>query len=164
MTSTFAISRTDGKTASQVICDLVANARPGQTLEYDAISAALSDGSDKAYTLRETQAAVRRAERQLAIRHNRALLNVTRLGYKVAMASEHQMIAGRKRDRSAKLLKRGLMLLQHVDWDAMSPNERLAHEGHLMVMGALHSTMQGIEKRLSRVEDAIRSARTNSAD
>jgi len=157
----FAISRTDGRSATEVICGLVKDARSGELLPYDKIAAALSEGTNKQYTRSDVQGAVGRAERQLACKLSRALMNVAGQGYKVALAAEHQCIAGRKRDRSQKLLKRGLTVLQNVNWDEMSPNERQAHEGQLMVVGALYTTMQGIDRRLSRVENAIKTRNEN---
>lgn len=152
----FQITRHNGKSDTEVLAELVSAAQPGALLPYDDLMTALSEESTRTFTARDAQAAVRRAERKLATEQRRALLNVRGLGYRVALAGEHQMIAGRKKDRAAALLKRGVMVLQHVDWDAMDANTRRAHEGQLMVIGALHTAMQGLDSRLSRIEQAIK--------
>lgn len=158
----FEIGRQSGKSDAEVLLDLVEQARPGDILDYDLLSQTLSDGTSREYSRQDVQGSVGRAERKLAVSASRALLNVRNVGYKVALADEHQTIAGRKRDRSNKLLKRGLVTLQHVRWDEMDDNSRRAHEGQLMVMSALHQAVTGIEQRLNRVEDAIRSSRSTS--
>lgn len=153
----FEISRINGKSDAEVLAEVIAQARPGELILYESLSQRLSEGAVRIYTRRDVQSAICRTERKLATEQRRALINVRGQGYRVAMASEHQMIAGRKKDRAGTMLKRGLTVLQHVDWDAMDDNARKAHEGQLMVMGALHTAMQGIDARLKRVEDVIKS-------
>jgi len=154
---TFRITRADGKSDAEVLGKLVAAASPGDLLSYRTISEALNVGASRLYSRKDVQSAVCRSERSLAVHHQRALVNVRNRGYRIALAAEHQMIAGRKKERASTLLKRGLTVLQHVDWDAMDANQRRAHEGQLMVIGALHSAMTGLDTRLRRIEDAIKS-------
>jgi hypothetical protein len=151
----FQITRDNGKSDAEVLSETIAQARPGDLLDYDTLGQRLSEGASRAYHTRDVQAAICRAERKLATEQRRALINVRGLGYRVALAGEHQTIAGRKKDRAGALLRRGLTVLQHVDWDEMDDNTRKAHEGQLMVMGALHSAMQGLDARLKRIEDVI---------
>lgn len=155
----FEVGRNNGKSNADVLIEIVNQASPGEVLEYDSIATALHYGTERNYEKKDVQSIVSRSERKLAVNTSRALINVRNKGYKVALASEHQMIAGRKRERSNQLLKRGLCVLQNVDWDAMNENERKAHEGQLMVVSALHSAMEGIDSRLSRIEDAIKRAK-----
>lgn len=157
----FAISRESGKSAAEVLCEVVNSASPGDVLTYERLGAALSEGASRQYGKREVQAAVCRSERQLATKHCRALINVPREGYRIAMAAEHQMIAGRKRDRSKALYKRGLTVLQHVDWSAMDENERRAHEGQMLIMSSMYHTMRSMDERLRRVEDAVAQAKSS---
>jgi hypothetical protein len=154
-TNRFVISRDDGRSDAEVLIDLVQKRDPGDLLSYDDLAKDLSLGTNRKYERTDVQSSVNRAERKLAVTAQRALLNVRNQGYRVALASEHQTIAGRKRERSEKLLKRGLIVLQHVDWSAMDDNERRAHEGQLLIVGGLYSAMQGIDNRLSRIEKAL---------
>jgi hypothetical protein len=153
--SRFQITRENGQSDAEVLSGVVDAASNGALLSYQDLSDALSAGASRVYGMKEVQSAVRRAERKLATEHCKALINVRNLGYRIALAGEHQKIAGRKRDRASSLLKRGLMILQHVDWDEMDQNTRQAHEGQLMVIGALHSAMQGLDSRMRRIESAI---------
>jgi len=154
--SRFTITRSDGRSDAEVLAEIVAAAKPGDLLTYETLSTELSDGASREYSRADVQASVGRSERKLATEQCRALLNIRNQGYRIAMACEHQTIAVRKRDRAGSLLKRGLMVLQHVDWDAMDDNTRRAHEGQLMVVGALHSAMSGLDRRLARIEDALK--------
>ena len=49
----------------------------------------------------------------------------------------------------------GLDTLKHVRWSDLSPNERAAHEGTLMILSAVIEQTRGIEKRQKTLEDAI---------
>jgi hypothetical protein len=152
----FKITRSNGKSDGEVLAEIVSKARPGDLISYADLSAGLGADVPGGFAVRDVQSVVARSERKLATEQKRCLLNVRGQGYRVALAGEHQTIAGRKRDRAKAHLKRGLMVLQHVDWDAMDENTRRAHEGQLMVVGALHSAMSGLDQRVTRIEDAIR--------
>lgn len=151
----FVITRANGKSDAEVLVDIVDKASPGDLLSYADLADQLSKGSTRQYKRPDVQGSICRAERQLAVKTQRALLNVRNEGYRVALASEHQMIAGRKKERSGKLLKRGLLVLQHVDWSSMDDNQRRAHEGQLLIMGALSQAIEGIEQRVNKIETAI---------
>lgn len=154
--SKFAVSRDDGRSDAEVLAALVKASSPGEVLSYDVLSAELGNGATRTYSRADVQGAVGRSERKLAVEQSRALVNVRNVGYKIALAGEHQMLAGRKKDKAGGLLKRGLMVLQHVDWAAMDDNTRRAHEGQLIVVGALHSAVQSLNSRLGRIEDLLR--------
>jgi hypothetical protein len=51
---------------------------------------------------------------------------------------------------------RGVQTLQHVRWDEMDTNHRLAHEGQLLLTSALYSQMRLLETRQRSVEDSIK--------
>lgn len=152
----FEISRDNGKSDAEVLVEFAAKREPGELITYAEFAEALGEGAERAYSLREVQSAVCRTERKLATEKQRALINVRGQGYRIALAGEHQMIAGRKKDRAGVLLKRGLTVLHHVDWASMDDNTRKAHEGQMMVVGALCNAMSGIDARLRAVEDVIK--------
>lgn len=151
----FKITRSSGKSDAEVLSEVLTKFNPGELVPYSTLSEVLSLGASRIYRRKDVQSAISRSESKLAREHRRALINVREFGYRVALAGEHQMIAGRKKDRAGSLLRRGLTVLQHVDWDAMDPNTRRAHEGQLMVVGALHSAMKGLDSRIKRIEDVI---------
>ena len=151
----FVITRESGLSDAEVLAEIVARADPGQLLEYDFLAKALSEGTTKEYERSHVQQSVTRAERKLSLDLSRSLVNIRNRGYKVALASEHSIIATRRRQKAGSMLDRGLRTLQHVRWEEMDDNQRQAHQGQLMVISALHSAMEGIDKRLSRIESAI---------
>ena len=153
--SGFKIARETGFSDAEVLIDLVRSMNPGEILKYDDIAKALAQDSEREYDKRAVQGVVCRSEHKLAVSLSRALMNVQGEGYRIAPACEHQRIAGRKKERASKMLKRGLVVLKNVRWDEMDENQRQAHEGHLMVAAALSEAMSGIEQRLSRIEKAI---------
>ena len=156
---TFDIARSDGRSDAEVLLDIVKNCAPGTVIDYEKIADVLSIGTDRQYDTKDVQGVVCRSEQKLAQQLSRALVNVRNRGYKVALAEDHQQIAGRKKDRAHKLLKRGLTVLKHVRWDEMDENQRRAHEGQLMIVSALTTAVDGMERRLQRVENAIKSSR-----
>jgi hypothetical protein len=158
--SKFKITRQSGLSNAEVLIDLVRNKQPGDLLSYDDLSAALSAGTDREYGTRDVQSVVTGSEHKLAVTLSRALMNVPGEGYRIAPACEHQRIAGRKKERASKLLKRGITVLRNVRWDEMDTNQRQAHEGQLMISSAIASAMEGIEHRLARVESALAKAKS----
>ena len=151
----FVITRESGQSDAEVLAEIVEQATPGQVLEYDFLASRLSAGTTKKYERCHVQQSVTRAERKLSLDLSRSLINIRNKGYKVAPAGEHVLIASRRRQKAGSMLDRGLRTLQHVRWEEMDENQRQAHQGQLMVISALHSAMDGIDKRLSRIENAI---------
>jgi len=152
---TFKIGRSDGRSGADVLIDIVKQSNAGDIIEYDRIAKELGTGCKKEYSRKDVQSVVCKSERKLATSESRALINIRGKGYKIAPAGEHQRIAGRKKDRAHKLLKRGVMTLKCVRWDEMDDNQRMAHEGQLMIMGAVVSSIDALNHRVSSVEDAI---------
>jgi phage replication-related protein YjqB (UPF0714/DUF867 family) len=160
----FKTSRSTGLSDADVLLEEVKKRTPGDLISYDELSEALSADSNREYTKNEVQSSVSRSERKLAVELSRALINVRNNGYKIALAGEHQKVAGRKSDRAQNLIKRGLTQLQNVRWDEMDAQQREAHRGHLMVTSAMASAMSNFESRLKKVEDAIARSISKSPD
>lgn len=158
----FEVARPDGRSDSEVLVNVIRNRSPGEVVTYEQLADELAKGTDHTYTRQAVQSVVARSERKIAVILSRALLNVRGSGYKLALAEEHQRIAGNKKDRSQKLLKRGLRTLQHVRWDEMDPNQRAAHEGQLMILSAVASAVDGLNARMARVEATLEAAKSPS--
>lgn len=133
------------------------DAEPGRIYTYDDIRAALQDGCDRAYGIRDVQAAVVKAMPTVQRIQKRALHSVPNVGYRVALANEHAGLAVRRQERSNRQLRMGLILLQNVRYDEMDENSRRAHEGHLVITSALYRNQVALEGRVRRVEAAIAS-------
>ena len=155
MSSPFKITRADGRSNQQVILDYVKDGAAGHVYSYDELAQALSVGSNHAYSLREVQGVVAHALVRMLKEQARILHNVRHVGYRLAPGSYHLTLAGERQEKADKQMLRGLQTLQHVRWEEMTPNERLAHQGQLLISGALYQQMKAIERRQTAIEESI---------
>jgi len=155
MASSFTVARADGRSNVDVVLELVKGAEPGHLFEYGVLCEVLSDGTERVYKAREVPNVVRSAQSRLLQEHKRVLECVKTVGYRVALAGDHNRLATGRVRKADVQMKLGLKTLQHVRWDEMTENQRKLAEGTLMVLGALYHQQQSMEKRLSAVENAI---------
>ncbi len=151
----FTIARADGRADAQVVIDLVKDGAAGTLYPHDEILAALSVGTEREYRQHDVSGAVGRANRRLLREHQRRLHAVPGMGYRLAPAAEHMVLASSDRRRADTQLRKGLETLRHVRWDEMEPEARKAHEGHLMVTEAIWQAQRALDRRLRKVEAAI---------
>lgn len=152
----FRIVRDDGRSNIEVILDMVRDREPGTMFAYDDIATTLEEGTDRTYSRDAVQRIVVAAHKRLLQQQARALINVPTVGYRLAPAAQHVVLSERRKSAAQAQLQRGLNLLQNVRWDEMNPNERAAHEGHLLVMSAVWSQTQAITRRQEHTEKLIR--------
>lgn len=157
----FATSRTDGRTDSEVLIDLVREAQPETIFTFDELSEALSKGTSKTFDKQAVQSVVSRSVLRLSKETQRALYSIRGVGYRVAAASEHSRLANHRKKRSDRQLTKGLAILQNVHWDEMDPNQRNAHQAQLMILQAVVSNQISLNRRMSRIEEAIKKSREN---
>lgn len=159
----FVITRDDGRSNSQVVLDLIAGRPAGTVLTYEELSEALSANTNRRFSRAEVQQVVTSAGSRISREQARALHNIRNVGYRLAPASYHVVLAKDRKERADKQLLRGVQVLQHVRWDEMDSNQRLAHEGQLLVVGALYQQMKALERRQDSVERAIQKVREMAA-
>lgn len=152
----FMVKRADGRSDSQVIIDLTADAEPGRIFKFDELKAALSANNEHEYTIHAIRSVVSRTERRMLRERSRVLVNVRGIGYKLAHASEHQMVAKVRKDRADTLLKKGLSVLRNVRWDEMDANQRSAHEGTLMLLSAVANAQAMLMSRQDNIENLLK--------
>lgn len=150
------VLRADGRSNGQVILDLVNNKEPGTIFLYNELSDALSVGTEKRYSRSEVQRIVTATCPRMLKEQARTLHNVKNVGYRIALAAYHMTLANDRKSRADKQLLRGVQILRHVRWDEMDANQRLAHEGQLLIMGALYQSQQALERRQMSIEKAIK--------
>lgn len=155
----FKIRRADGRSNGQVIIDLVNGKEPGTNFNYDELSEALSAGTDHRYSRTEVQRIVVSACPRLLKEQARTLHNVPNVGYRIAPAAYHKIMADHRKSRADKQLLRGVQVLQNVRWEELDANQRMVHEGHLLITGALYQQMTSHERRLTAIERAIKKTR-----
>ena len=154
--SQFKVTRSDGRSNAQVILDHVKDKQAGSVFTYGELAAALSANSNHTYTAKEARSIASGVYSRLLKEQGRALHNVRNVGYRIAPASMHVTLANGRKHKADLQMLRGLQTLQHVKWEEMDANQRAAHEGQLLVVGALYQQMQSLEKRQGSVEEAIK--------
>lgn len=160
---TFTIRRQDGRSDAQVVIDLVEGGEPGRVYTYEEFAAALQAGTTRTYDQRAIGAAVRRAFRRLLQTKARTLHAVPNMGYRLAPATDHNRLAVARTQKAEAQTARGYLILNHVRWEEMDPQARLAHEGTLLIVGAMYQQQKALDKRLRALEDAIKGRKTDTA-
>lgn len=156
MNSKFRIKRKDGRSNAKVILDHVKSGVAGVVYSYAELGVALSAGTNHVYTDREVQGVAAKIYPRLLKEQARALHNVRNVGYRLAPAAYHVTLAGDRQSKADRQMLRGVQTLQNVRWDEMDENQRRAHEGQLLIVGAIYAQMTALERRQSAVETAIR--------
>lgn len=151
----FEIVRQDGRSNAQVLLDYFKNGMPGRVYTHAELADVLSAGTSRRYAVRDVRAVVAGLYTRLLKEQQRAIHSVRGLGYRLAYAKDQSGLALTRKRRSDVQLKKGLETLQHVAWHELDPDARKAHEGTLMVVGALWANQQALERRQSDVERAI---------
>ena len=129
----------------------------GETVPYEDLAKELDlDPADR----KPIRAAVRQAGMKLLREHDRSLVAVRGVGYRVARADEHVDLAGRHQRKSRRSLVRARDQVEHVDLSELSEEgRRLAHA----VARALTWQQQQIRKldiRQKNLEDVVESITT----
>ena len=158
--ASFRITREGGKSNAEVLLDIVKDKPAGTVFLYDDLAAALSAGTEKSYETTDVQSVVNATYARLLKEQARALHCVRNVGYRLAPAAHHIVLASDRQSRADKQMLRGMQTLQNVRWDEMDSNQRMAHEGQLLVTSSLFSQMKALEMRQSLVEAAIKKTRT----
>lgn len=160
MTKPFEVTRSDGRSNSQVVIDHVKDGEPGRVYTYAEIGLALSVGTDHNYEVGSVRGAVIGSATRLSKEYQRTLHNVRLIGYRLAYAKEHMRLALQRKSRADVQIKKGLHILRNVRWDEMDSNTRIAHEGTLMITESLYANQMALDKRLRAVEQAIASVKS----
>ena len=147
----FDITREDGRSHQQVLIDRVANDPPGTVYTYNDLMEIL--GFDN---INKTRGVVLNAQRRLLKEFSRTMMNVRGVGYRLAEAKDHMMIANGRHRRADIQLQKGLHVLRNVKWDELDTESHKAHMGTLMVMEAMAGSQKAMDKRISSIEEAIK--------
>lgn len=102
------------------------------------------------------------------LEHNRMLLNVRSLGYKIALPREHTLVVGKKKQRAVRQLRRGVRIGNSTELSALTAEEQAAHIGLLakvqwslrQVIGPSKKALADQEKSLKAQQVAINSQKT----
>lgn len=133
----FVISRSDGRSNSQVVIDYVTQRPPGTVITYEQLGTALGQGTVRKYGREDVQGIVTSANPRLLREHKRSMQNIRGVGYRIAEAKDHVELSLVRRRRADIQMKAGRELLRNVHWEELDPMQRKIHEGHLMITEAL---------------------------
>lgn len=159
----FQITRDDGRSNGQVLLDFIEGKEPGKVFSYHELSAVLSENTDRQYNKHEVQLIVNSTCPRMLKEQARTLHNVRNTGYRIAPAAYHTTLASHRKEKADKQLLRGVQVLQNVRWEEMDANQRLAHEGQLLILGAMYQQTKALERRQQKVENAINRLRESVA-
>lgn len=148
--------RVSGSSGTEVVANLVASKQPGEVITFEELVAALDDGAERRHSVADARNAASRACVRLLKGQSRALVSIQTVGYRVARADEHRVLATRRRERADTQLRRGLQTLQNVRWEEMDQAAQEAHRGQLMVISALYEQQRAYESRLAKIERTLR--------
>lgn len=155
MASLARITREDGRSDAQVLLEYLRQGSPGQVYTYAELGEVLSLGQPEALTIPKIRAVCVRIYPRLLREHQRALQNIRCVGYRLAEAHDHARLATGRKHKADRQMQLGYLTLQQVRWEELSPNARLAHEGQLMLLSAVLSQQEALEKRMARIEQVL---------
>ena len=139
-----------------MILGIMADAEPGTIYTYGDLTEALSEGTDREIDERVVGRAVRGARGKMLDLHQRTTTCVPTVGYRVAKASEHKMIAVDHRRRSERQMSWAVQTLNNVRWNEMDENSRLAHEAQITIMASMHQALKAIRSTQNRHERILK--------
>jgi len=152
----FVTTRSDGRSNSQVVLDLVKGESPGVVFSYEDLATELEKGVATTYDNAAVAGVVRNMMSRLLKEQQRALHNVRGIGYRLAPAREHMSLAHNRKRRADVQMKHGLDTLRHVRWDELDPATKAAHEGTLLIVSALYENQVALERRQTAIEETLK--------
>jgi hypothetical protein len=140
----------------RVLVEKFAGVDRGTTLTYEELGQVLD--LDPAKDRRAIAAAVREASKALSRGHDRSLVAVRNVGYRVVLPDEHLSLAGRQQDKGRNALVRARAHVDHVDLSGMDEATRSAFHAAARVLAYQEGQMRRLDLRqrdLERVVDSI---------
>lgn len=152
----FVTARLDGRSDKRVIVDLIGAAQPEQIFGYDELIEVLQqDAPNRAITRQTIGHAVREANKVALVECQRCLQSVARVGYRVAAASDHRILALDRRRKADSQIRMAVHTLQHVRWDEMDAASREAHQATLVLMAGMWQAVEAIKQRQDKMADLL---------
>lgn len=153
--SPFLPTRSDGRSAGQVVFDCVEAAEVETIVTYDELMRILwLEGQTRAER-DKVYHAVRDANRLLLRERQRYLQVVKGKGYRVIRADEHVGVALLRKGRAEQQIQHGIRILRHVRMDELTATQRTLHEGQMMIMAGIYQHVQDSERRHAEQEKSI---------
>jgi DNA-binding winged helix-turn-helix (wHTH) protein len=136
-----------------MVIELMSQAQPGDVITYQRLGEAL--GLDVATQRDQIRQSVAAARSLLLSDHQRAIVAVRSVGYRIAYAHEHAGIAQIHRNKADRQVSKALDVLHHTDESAMSAADLQRHRATQIIMTNLVRRMTAQEERLQALEQAV---------
>jgi len=149
--------RADGRSAGQVLFDLVRGAAPDTLFPYSQLEGALSEGLAEAVPRETIYRAAAHANALLLREEMRALVVVPTRGYRIARPEEHLPLAKRRRRFAERHMRRGQITLERTRLDELSEEMRNATISAGIIFAMQMAILSAHEKRLNRNDVLIQS-------
>lgn len=164
MTLAFTTARRDGRTDARLISDLLDDFPPESIITYSTLHAALDEGLDAPVKRARVYAAIYAANKIMLREKQRYLKVVRKKGYRLLRGFEHLGEAKSREQRANNQIVRGVEILKHVKYDEMTPEQRKAHEGQMLLTSGLASYIEYLHAVDVRRKRAIEQIRRPLAD
>jgi hypothetical protein len=103
----------------------------------------------------ENRSPIYSAIRQLEKAHNRTLICVLGVGYRVARPSESRDIVDHRVSRATRQVRRGVHTARHTDMAGLSPEERKQHDQMRSGIVALERQMKQVRSQMNHLEARV---------
>lgn len=139
----------------EMVLAALADRPEGDTIGYDELAEIL--GTDDRRTC---QGAIDAAKPALGKLHNKALVAVRGIGYRVIHAGEHLALARQHQRKSLRQLGKSRAAVTHVDYSKLTEGERAAITLAATSIGMQVDYMRRNDIRASRIEAAVETVQT----
>jgi hypothetical protein len=156
----FKPTRPDGRSYRDVAIDIFKDLEPETIVKYDAIREAL----DLDVGSPHIGAIVRSAIKPLLRLHQRGLVCVKRVGYRVLPARENMLVAHGHRSKADRAMGRAMAFINGANRGEMTEAERKLHDGQAIIMAALISSHRHLDSRINKIEELLRGGTTIQGD
>ena len=164
MSRPFTTSRDDGRSRATVAMECVIGHTLGDLVSYDELVDALQDGDDETITRRHVHMAVTGMRRRLVREHQRAVITVRGVGYRVAEPDQFKAVVNGRQRRSQVQLTHAREIMQHAPYQDMSPVVRDTLQAHSTLIEGLYLGFRQMDRRMARVEDEFRKMQRQPPD
>ncbi len=154
--SPFITARLDGRSDRRVIADLINAGQANDLYTYKQLTEVLRKDAPGRNITRQTIAqAVRAANKIALVECSRLMQAVPRVGYRIAAAKDHRILALDRRRRADNQIRMAVHTLQHVRWEDMEPTAREAHQATLTLMAGIWQAVEAMSRRQDRMEKLL---------
>ena len=83
---------------------------------------------------------------------SRAFVNIPGVGYRIVVADDHTVVAGKHEKRARRQVRSAVSTLTHVRLEEMTPSRRKQRDEHLIGLARVEQTMRQLGKKVNAVE------------